>query len=231
MRLHYLQHVPFEDIENIGIYAHNKGYNISKTSLFKNEQLPNIDEFDWLLIMGGPMNIYEEQVYPWLKREKKFIESAINNKKVVIGTCLGAQLIADVLGAKVIKNKYKEIGWFQVSLTSEAKKSKNFKAFPKNFIAFHWHGDTFEIPVNAIKIAESKGCSNQAFEYNGHAIGLQFHLESSIESINRLIQNCNDELVEGKYIQKPVEMIFRQNYINEINNILNLLLNNIAKVK
>jgi len=230
MRLHYLQHVPFEDLANITIWTKKKCYSVSTTLLFNNEKLPDINEFDWLIILGGPMNIYEEDKYPWLVKEKRFIAKAIDNQKIVLGICLGAQLIADVLGARVCQNKYKEIGWFPVSLTQEARKSPIFSSLPSNFIAFLWHEDTFGIPSGAIRIAETKACANQAFEYHRRVIGLQFHLEYSKKSISQLIKYCPDDLKESKYIQKPEKMLSQEEYLKEINKTMNLLLDTIERL-
>ncbi|MDO8724528.1 MAG: type 1 glutamine amidotransferase, partial [Candidatus Methanoperedens sp.] len=163
MRIHSLEHEPFEGLANIETWAKKKGHSITRTLLFNNEELPEISDFDWLFIMGGSMNIYEEDKYPWLKNEKSFIAQAIASKKIVLGVCLGSQLIADVLGGRVSRNKNKEIGWFPVQLTEESKDSSIFNAFPEKFIAFHWHGDTFKIPRGARRIAQSVGCLNQAF--------------------------------------------------------------------
>jgi len=123
VKLHYLQHVPFENLANIEVWAKEKGHSISKTQLFNGESFPQMNDFDWLVIMGGPMNIYQEKEYPWLAKEKRFIAEAIDNNKIVLGICLGAQLIADVLGGIIYKSKHQEIGWFPVSLTTGAKKS------------------------------------------------------------------------------------------------------------
>ena len=103
MRLHYLQHVPFEGLGNIETWAKNKGFHITRTRFFDNEPLPSTDDFEWLVVMGGPMNIYEETGYPWLVKEKKFIEECLKRDKFVLGICLGGQLIADVLGGRVVK--------------------------------------------------------------------------------------------------------------------------------
>ncbi len=228
MRLHSLEHEPFEDLANIKIWAKNRGHSISRTLLFNNEELPDMNDFDWLVIMGGSMNIYEEEKYPWLNEEKNFIAEAIASKKIVLGVCLGSQLIADVLGGRVSKNRYKEIGWFPVTLTGEAKSSPIFNTLPGKFIAFHWHGDTFEIPPGAARVAESEGCVNQAFEY-GRVIGLQFHIEYSVESINLMFQNCGDELVDGKYIQKPDEIIPQNSNVVETQRLLDMLLDNMER--
>ncbi len=146
MRIHSFEHVPFEDLAQIGVWAENQGYKLSRTRFYANEQLPALSELDWLVVMGGPMNIYEEDRYPWLAQEKAFIGEAISQGKLVLGICLGAQLIADVLGGPVSRNQYKEIGWLPVSLRAAASSSPLFHNFPSEFIAFHWHGDTFAAP-------------------------------------------------------------------------------------
>jgi GMP synthase (glutamine-hydrolysing) len=156
MRIHYLQHVPFEGLGNIENWALSKGHQIADTQLYNNDPLPEPEEFDWLIVMGGPMNIYEEDRFPWLAREKVFIKDAIDSGKIVLGVCLGAQLIADALGAKIHKNQYPEIGWFDVRLTDAARKSRVFRRLPERFTAFHWHGDTFDLPPGATRIAESE---------------------------------------------------------------------------
>ncbi|MEW5818613.1 MAG: type 1 glutamine amidotransferase [Cyanobacteriota bacterium] len=228
MNIHYLQHVPFENLANIETWARQKGYCISKTAFFNNNCLPNINNIDCLIILGGPMNVYEEDKYPWLVTEKRFIETAIANNKKVIGICLGAQLIASVLGSTVYTNRYKEIGWFPVCLTSKAFNSNVFKNIPSCFTAFHWHGDTFDLPDKCIRVASSEGCLNQAFEYNSKIIGLQFHLEYNIDSIYQMIDNCSDEIIEGKYIQTATKMIELQHFLNELNDVLVTFLNNLV---
>lgn len=216
MRIHSLQHVPFEDPGNIESWAKDRGHGVSRTLLFQREPLPPFGDFDWLIIMGGPMNVYEEEKYPWLIEEKKFITEAIAQKKVILGVCLGAQLIAAALGAKVYRNAHKEIGWYPVFLTPDGEKSRLWGSLSPRFIAFHWHGDTFDIPVGAIRTAGSEGCANQAFEYKGRVVGWQFHLESTVGSIQRLIQHCGDELVDGPYIQQPEEMLAPEENLREI---------------
>ncbi|HMB44282.1 MAG TPA: type 1 glutamine amidotransferase, partial [Candidatus Methanoperedens sp.] len=206
----------------------NRGHSISRTLLLNNEKLPDISDFDWLVIMGGSMNVYEEDKFPWLTEEKHFIAKAIEANKILLGVCLGSQLIADVLGGKVSKSQYKEIGWFPVSLTREARDSSIFGGLPGTFTAFHWHGDTFKIPQGAKRMAQSEGCMNQAFEC-GRAIGLQFHLEYSKRSIDLMFQNCSDELVEGKYIQTPDEILTKIANVYEMNKTLDLILDNMER--
>ncbi|MDD5455672.1 MAG: type 1 glutamine amidotransferase [Candidatus Margulisbacteria bacterium] len=221
MRIHYLQHVPFEDLAAIKPWAESKEIVLSRTCLFDGEPFPDVNDIDGLIIVGGPMGVYEENKYPWMHEEKKYIETAIKKDKKVLGICLGAQLIANVLGAKVYKNKYKEIGWFDIKLTGQAKTSKLFKSFPDTFKVFQWHGDTFDTPTGVKNLASSIACKNQAFEYNrGQVAALQFHIESSTGSIKYLLQNCNDELIKDSYIQSSKEIQAGINYIKENNRLM-----------
>lgn len=229
MRLHSFEHVPFENLVTIGEWAQQQGYFLSRTRFYLDDSLPSQSEIDWLVVMGGPMNIYEEDRYPWLTREKAFIADTIARGKLVLGVCLGAQLIADVLGGPVSRNQFKEIGWLPVSLTDGAAHSSLFQNLPREFRAFHWHSDTFQIPPGAIATASTVGCTNQAFAYQDRVVGLQFHLESTPFSVQKLIDNCGDELVPGPYIQTPGEMLEPVHFFLEIEKIMHTLLHNMAK--
>ncbi|GAA6615557.1 type 1 glutamine amidotransferase [Scytonema sp. NUACC26] len=217
MRIHYLQHVPFEGLASIEQWATRQGAIISTTQFYNGDTLPSVDDLDWLIVMGGPMNIYEDDKYPWLTLEKKFIAEAIKKDKIVIGICLGSQLIADVLGSKVYKGQEKEIGWYPIQLTTEAQNSPVFASLPQSFTVFHWHGDTFDLPPGSVRLAYNEVCSNQAFIYGEKVLGLQFHLESTKDSVRQIIENCASELVAGKYIQKPEEMLARDDDFSNIN--------------
>lgn len=197
MHLHYLQHVPFEDAAEIATWARDRGHRITCTRLYAGEPLPVQDQFDCLIVLGGTMNIYEHDRYPWLVLEKDCIRQSIANGKTVLGVCLGGQLIADVLGGPVTRNAHKEIGWHPVSLRADARQNPLFAGWPDHFYAFHWHGDTFKIPSEAVHIAASEGCANQAFLYGERVVGLQFHLEYSAETIRSMLANCSDELQAG----------------------------------
>jgi len=216
-------------LAHIEVWAERRGSIVSGTKLFSGEQLPSIDDLDWLVIMGGPMGVHDEEQYGWLVDEKKFIEKAITAGKKVLGICLGAQLIAVVSGAKVYKNEYKEIGWFDVCKTSEAGKSRVFADLPESFRPLHWHGDTFDLPTGTRKLAQSSACSNQAFELNERVIGLQFHLESTPDSISKLIANCGEELTEGQFIQNAGQITSQNNNVKQINQLMEILLDNLAE--
>jgi GMP synthase (glutamine-hydrolysing) len=221
MNMCILRHVTFEDEAHIGAWAQKKGYSIKSTELFKDEPLPDPDGADLLVVMGGPMGVYDEKQYPWLLEEKRFLEKSIARGKKIIGICLGAQLLADVLGAKVYKNRYREIGWFPVRKKPDGKDDPIAGVFPETFTPFHWHGDTFDIPSGATCWAESDACPAQAFSFGDRIIALQFHLESTAGSIALLLENCRSELTPGPYIQDEEsipgsnELIFTANGLME----------------
>ena len=210
MRLHYLQHVAFEDAANIARWAAERGHALSRTLLYADEPLPAHDAYDALAVMGGPMNIYQHDLHPWLAAEKEFLRGAIGRRKFVLGVCLGAQLLADVLGGPVTQNPAKEIGWFPVRKTPQAAQSPLFDVLPPEFTPFHWHGDTFAIPPGALHAASSEGCAQQAFQFTDRVVGLQFHLDYSVSAIERMVAHCGDELHqdhEGPWVETSPERL------------------------
>jgi len=207
MRIHYLQHVPFEGPAAVERWAGLRGHELAATTLYGNPGFPDLRDFGMLVVLGGPMNVYEEETYPWLRDEKAFIRDAIEAGKTVVGVCLGAQLIADVLGAKVFHGPHREIGWFPVELTPAARRSEIFGFLPARFTAFHWHGDTFDIPEHALHLAYSEGCRNQAFILDGRVLGLQFHLESTPESVRDIVENSGREMKPAPFVQNGAAML------------------------
>jgi GMP synthase-like glutamine amidotransferase len=224
MRIHYLQHMPFEDLGNIASWAMGRGHRLSRTLLYEGESLPAVSDFDWLVILGGVMNVYEHDRHPWLVPEKEFIAEAIERGKIVLGVCLGAQLISDVLGGKVTRNAEREIGWFPVWLTRENNGSSLFRGFPERFTPFHWHGDRFSIPPGAVHLAGSEACDNQAFQFGDRVLGIQFHLDYTPEGIETMIRNCADELTDGPFVQSPEQMRCAPGHFPTVQALLNGLL-------
>ncbi|WP_067618833.1 type 1 glutamine amidotransferase [Dissulfuribacter thermophilus] len=203
MKLHYLQHVPFEGPGSILDWAQDRGLEVSHTRLYAKESLPAPDSFDILVVMGGPMGVCDIDDYPWLNEEKQFLKDVMAKDKCVLGICLGAQLMSEALGGVVRKNKYKEVGWFPVSLTPLAWDHPIFKGIDATFEALHWHGDTFSIPEGAIHIASSEGCANQAFLYGEKVLGLQFHLETTEDSLKQIMEGSPEDMEdEGPFVQK-----------------------------
>jgi GMP synthase-like glutamine amidotransferase len=208
MRAHCLQHVAFEGLGSIAPWLQGAGYEISYTRFFESAVLPKLEEIDFLIAMGGPMSVNDEAQFPWLFQEKEFIRSAVQARKPVLGVCLGAQLIASALDAHVYSNPCKEIGWFPVRPVSMAEETPlRIFRFPPEVAVFHWHGETFDLPVGSVHLAASAGCRNQAFQFEASTIGLQFHLETTPESLRELVTNCRAELVPSRYVQAEEAML------------------------
>jgi GMP synthase (glutamine-hydrolysing) len=225
MKIHYLQHVPFEDVAYMGNWAKENGIHFGRIRLYENDPYPPLSDVEALIIMGGPMSTGDDQIYSWLKSEKAYIREAINNNKFVIGICLGAQLIAVVLGAEVYPNSHKEIGWFPVYKTPQSHNTSLGKILPESFMAFHWHGDTFAIPDGAVHLFESRACKNQAFVYGDRVIALQFHLESTESSVESLIQYCGNELTSAPFIQTVDQIRRGYRHISSSNALITSLMN------
>jgi GMP synthase (glutamine-hydrolysing) len=211
-------HVPFEGPGSIEDWFRFRGTRLHYWKLYEKIDFPRTDDVDFLLIMGGPMNIYDYDTYPYLAPEKKFIENCIRKKKKVLGICLGAQLIADVLGQKVYPNTDKEIGWFPVRGTGDM--------IPESLVPFHWHEETFDLPEGAVHQASSEICRNQAFTFGSNVLALQFHLEVTPSLVEGMLKYAGSGMGKGSWVQSKKKI--RQGLVNEIHNrkILHSLLDN-----
>ncbi len=201
MKTHILQHVPFEGIGCMADWLAERDARIGYTRFFQDPELPSLEGLDLLIAMGGPMSVNDETELPWLAEEKRFVRQAVEQGLPVLGVCLGAQLIASALGAKVYPGPHKEIGWLPIRGLPDP----GF-AFPARARVFHWHGETFDLPPGAVRLAESAACANQAFRIGERVMGLQFHLETTPESADAILNNCRDELAEAPYIQSEAEI-------------------------
>lgn len=220
MRAHYLQHVPFEGLGYIESWLESHEFTITSTCFYDNDKLPNSADIDMLIIMGGPMSVNDSVKFPWLEIEKRFIRDVIALEKPVIGICLGAQLIANCLGSPVYQNSKKEIGWFPVEFFADDHKILN-GLLPERITVFHWHGETFDLPEGALHLAKTDACTNQAFLYNKNVIGLQFHLETTLESLNLIVRNCKDELAQpDEFIMSESRILSTDQHLFEQNNLL-----------
>ena len=198
MKVQVLQHVPFEGVGSIGPWLAMQGATVGYTRFYESSVLPPTTTLDLVIAMGGPMSVNDETSLPWLKSEKQFIREAIRQGLPVVGICLGAQLIASALGARVYAGHHKEIGWFDIEACSP---TADCFQLPGRETVFHWHGETFDLPQGAVRLARSAACENQAFQFGPNVIGLQFHLETTRESVDTMVANCRDDLVDGHYVQ------------------------------
>ena len=231
MRFHCLQHVPFETAGVLADRILEKGHSLQVTHLYRGDALPTDGEFDGLIIMGGPMSVHDETAFPWLRAEKELIAAAIGKKKKVLGICLGSQLIAEVSGAQVYTNPYKEIGFSSVQWTETA-----IQRFPglqeaASLPVFHWHGETFDLPADALLLASTTACVNQAFLLGDHVLGIQFHPEVTPGIIRDMVLFEGHELAPAPYIQSAEEILGQlslpdaQSPIAGTGRLLNALLN------
>lgn len=227
IRVHWLQHAEHEGLGCIEPWLRQRGCAVSATRWQRGERAPPADGFDWLIVMGGPMNIHDYEACPWLREEQALIRDAIVKKKQILGVCLGAQLLADALGGAVTKNKEAEIGFFNVRLRSEAIKSALFYHWPTRFPAFHWHGDTFAIPPAATPLMSSEACANQAFlAEGGRLVGLQFHLEVRVDEARQWL--AEDPPPAGRFVQTPAAMLRAPKLFAQNNHLMLTLLDRMA---
>lgn len=218
-------HESFEDAAAIRIWAEKKKRLVTYSHLYKGDKLPKtLDSFDFLVIMGGPQSpetTIEECPHFDAKQEIRFIKKAIDANKLVLGVCLGAQMIGNALGAKFEHSPNKEIGVFEITLTKDAKSDLIFSTFPQKFLVGHWHGDMPGLTKEAKVLAVSEGCPRQIVRYSAKVYGFQCHFEFTPEAIEGMIINCSDELKKLKnlsYVQNEDELR-RQNY-SEMNKLL-----------
>ncbi len=207
LRVQVFQHVAFEGLGSMEAWFSGRGHSLTYVKLYAG-QLPSESgpPADWLIVMGGPMGVHDEAEFPWLNAEKRAIRAALDRGAAILGVCLGAQLLAHVLGAEVGPNPHKEIGWLPVDLAPEAKATWLGQVFPERFTPFHWHGDTFAIPAGALSLGASAACRNQGFLLGDKALGLQFHPEITSGTLAALAENCGSELAlagseRGRYVQ------------------------------
>ncbi len=198
MRALALRNVSIEGPGTFGEFLKRGGFAIDDIDLSKGERCPaTADGYAVTLVMGGPMNVYEEDKHPFLADELRLLQDAIKKNHKVIGFCLGGQMIARARGAMVTKNPVKEIGWMPVSLTGAGKREPLLAGLPETLTVFQWHGDTFAIPKGAAHLARSEVCANQAFRH-GNMLALQFHPEVEETDVRLWSEEYLPELVRER---------------------------------
>lgn len=205
MHVEIVQHVSFEGPGAVAIWADVGGHSLHCTGLYHGDRLPDNEHVDLAVIMGGPMSVHDETRFPWLRDEKAWIGERLNARIPTVGICLGSQLIAEQLGANVAAGEYPEVGWYPVERCTN--ESTVFCDFPDWLPVLHWHRDCHGLPPGAHRTASSAVTPVQAFDYEGYAIGLQFHLEVGEKEIEKLCGAAVEETMqEGRYVQTVHEI-------------------------
>ena len=207
LNIRCLMHVPFEGPAIITDWIGKRNHILKYTRFYEGDPLPDASSVEMLVIMGGPMNVFDFHIHPWMQDEIEWVTSYISTGKPVLGICLGAQIIAAALGVEVHPGKHREIGWHNLQFLPSLGDYRIWQDLPATRKVFHWHGDTFPIPKGATRIASSHAFPNQGFIYNNRVLALQFHLEVTPASVKDLVDNCRDELVPGPYIQSEEEIL------------------------
>ena len=231
MRIQLIEHDP-EDFSrtNISSWAAEKGYRVNQTYVCNNEDLPPVDSFDWLMVMGGSQQAWDEGATPWLQEEKAFLSDTLAAGKIILGICFGAQLLAEALGGNLFPNPQKEIGWHEVSLTREGQESFLFQNIPSDFVTFHWHSDHFSLPRSCTRLAGSKATENQAFvDKDRPLVGLQFHPEYTRDMVTYYAREHSQDWVPDVYVSAKDQVLTRTEEITDTYWLMETLLNNMEQ--
>jgi GMP synthase-like glutamine amidotransferase len=207
MRAHCFQHVPFEGLGSIATWLAESGAQLTTTRFFEAPVLPAPGDVDLLIVMGGPMSANDDRRHPWLVPERAFIRDAIDRGTTVLGVCLGSQLIARAMGARVYANREREIGWFPITGVERSATGPAWATAGHKALVFHWHGDTFDLPPGATHLARSAGCEHQGFQIGDRVIGLQFHLETTPASLNEMVTHGRSDLIPSRFVQTEAAIL------------------------
>lgn len=229
MHIHYFQQVPFEGLSCIADWAAKGNHTITHTRWYESTDITALANADWLIIMGGPMGVYEQDQYPWMPVAIDLIATAIRQNKKVLGICLGAQLVAAALGANVYPHTQTEVGWYPLDVTFQDQATPLQAVFPQHFNTFHFHGDTFDVPAGATRFAASAACSHQAFIYGDRVIGLQFHMELTPDSLTGMLDfGAATIAAGGPFIQSNEKIQQHLDLLKQNNDIMYRLLDYLA---
>lgn len=200
------QHVPFEGPAAIADWAQARGEAVKIVHAYQGEDVAVGAEASLLVVMGGPMSVNDTHIHPWIEPELAVLHERIAADRSTLGVCLGAQLIAKAAGSMIYQAAETEIGWYPVQRTTEAGLGR---LLPDKFTPLHWHGETFDLPENALHLAKTEACLHQAFQLGQCVLGFQYHIEATRESLAALIENCGHEIGEGRF-QMPAEQMLAQ---------------------
>lgn len=227
---HCLQHLPGEGPGHAADWLAAHGHSLAFTYLFEpNPAFPELADFDGLLILGGAMSVHDEEACPWLAAEKAFIRQVLRAGKITLAICLGAQLVAEALGAEVRPNHEPEIGFWTVRFSAKALEHPLLRGWPEKAAVLHWHLDTFTVPPGAIRVGMSPGCATQGFVWGDGIIGLQFHPEMTVEMVEDLLAfEDHEQAEEQQFVQTAEQIRARLKSVWKGRKLLELLLANMV---
>jgi GMP synthase-like glutamine amidotransferase len=230
MRIHLIEHDSLDFQTNIDLWASRRGHNLSRTEVFRGEPFPDPDTYDWLMVMGGSQHAWEEALHPWLAGEKDGLGRALDRRKIILGICFGAQLLAEALGGKVFPHRDREIGWHFVSQTAAGRLSELFRGVPPDFLTFHWHSDHFDLPGGAVRLASSLCSDNQAFAHPDYPVlGLQFHPEYTRAMVTHFAWEFGAEWAPGPFVAGPRPILSQTETVPDTYWLLEKILDNMAR--
>jgi GMP synthase-like glutamine amidotransferase len=208
MHWHCLQHLPDEGPGHAAEWLLANGHSLTYTRLFEPSPVfPELSDFDGLLILGGAMSVHDEVAFSWLPLEKAFLRDVLKAGKITLAICLGAQLVAQALGAEVRPNHEPEIGFWTVRFSARALEHPLLQGWPEKAAVLHWHSDTFTVPPGAIRVGMSAGCATQGFVWGDGIIGLQFHPEFTVQMVEQLMQAEGHDTAEEEEFVQTAEQI------------------------
>lgn len=208
MKFYCLQHVAFEGPALIADWAQQQGHELQILRADLISDWPHIAPNEGIIVLGGPMSVHDTETLPWLVAEKAWLKAALAQGNRCLGLCLGAQLLAEILGGQVRPNELTEIGWFDIELTPLAQTLPGLATMPSLVPILHWHGETFSLPDGAELLASSLACMNQGFLWQRQVLAWQCHPEATRVWLQALVTACADELVTGKtFVQSKAELL------------------------
>ncbi|HYL97832.1 MAG TPA: gamma-glutamyl-gamma-aminobutyrate hydrolase family protein [Blastocatellia bacterium] len=214
-----LQHIGFEKLGTIANALEQLGATYEYVRGFEGQEIPSgMEEASGLIVMGGPMGVYEQGRYPFLADEIRLIKTALDAGKPILGTCLGSELLASALGARVAPSGTQEIGWYPIRLTGQSRSDRLLADIRARFVGFHWHGDFFDLPEGAVPLALSEKTPLQAFRHGDNAYGFLFHMEATERIIGSMVDGFADEL-EREGIDGQALIAQSSDYLPELQSI------------
>lgn len=224
-----IKQVNLEDLGLFSFFLREKNIKLNVVSMENKQALPLLGKCKGIIVLGGPMNVYQERKYPFLKEEENYLAKALQRQIPILGICLGAQLLAKISGAKVKKAKKEEIGWDEVDLHNNAKSDPLFAGLEGEVVVFQWHQDTFDLPKKSVLLATSKACKNQAFRIGKNSWGLQFHPEMNKRQLISWINNYESNLDKSKIVDQY--FCYQDKYLDQSRKICDNFIKLIKKKK